>query len=536
MNKRTLLFIGAGILAALFIVLSLRMFGEESLPAAPSAQKIERAKESVKLVLKFRRISPNGGVGPENVRGAGSAFVINDNGCLITNAHVAGNRDETGKITEPNNKLDILYVVYEKQLRNRKVIVLQKATVEHMDIARDLAWIRVAPDRTNLRPLTLADSAEAGQGIIALGFPGAYDSENRLVQMVRDVLLDQIFKERTSMSDRVELEWTSAWGDLLNVVTVGGSISEVRRGGSLHLDTMQGIDATCRIITHTAPIHNGMSGGPLLNTLGQVVGITFGGTTVSVLTADGEIAKDGSGAQLTTNAPLLNRAVDVAEIRHFLTSQAPKGEQLILPGNPDGLIRRLRAHLSVAQPYEIALAALGVVFTIGAFVTLFFLLTGQSGTRGARAVVSTGPTLPPAEAQDNEPTLPMDDMEGKTIPFPSAAESSATELSIVLSGKDPDGNPLRFRFTESELKEKRTVLIGSRKRSCHIYLPYNYISRQQARLLYEQDSSGNGFLFLQDENATNTTCVNGTPVLSKCPLEPGDKITMGPVSLSLSIE
>lgn len=537
MNKKTLIFAGAGILAALLIILTFWLSGDTALPSAPSSQKIERAKESVKLVLRFRRIS-DGGIGLDSYRWSGSAFVVNDEGCLVTNAHIVSNEDEKGNALPPS-PLDILYVVYEKQLRNRKVIVLQKATVEHMDVSRDLAWIRVTPDRTNLRPLELAKDASAGQGIVAMGFPGLYDTENRKSQLILEALLDQaILKDRKWMSDRIELEWTSAWGDLLNVVTVGGSVSEIRRGGNLH--TGKGKDATCRIITHTAPIHGGMSGGPLLNTLGQVVGVTYGGSSALVLDSNGNIAKDSSGNPLRTNAPILNSAVEVTELRHFLTSQAPNGEKLILPGDPDSLLRRLRAHLSVARPYEVALAALGVVFTIGAVITLLFLMTGNRRSGRSRRNTALPPVnLPPDPVQDNEPTMPMNDVmenEGKTIPFPTAGESREKELSVVLSGTDPDGNPLRFRFTEKELRELRTLLIGSRRRSCHICLPFNYISRQQARLLYEQDSSGNGLLFLQDENATNTTCINGAPVRTKCPLEPGDKITMGPVSLTLTIE
>ena len=534
MNKKTLIFAGAGILVALLFIFSLWSPRESSLPAAPSPQVIERAKESVKLVLKFRKISENG-IGLENALWSGSAFVINDDGCLVTNAHVAGSKNKEGHTTTPN-VLDILYVVYEKQLRSRKVVILQKATVEHMDISRDLAWIRVTPDRTNLRPLALAESAVAGQGVTALGYPALYDIENRRLELIQTAILDQMLKEHKYMSDRIELEWTSAWGDLLNAVTVGGSVSEIRKGGNLH--TGQGTDATCRIITHTAPIHGGMSGGPLLNTLGQVVGVTYGGSNSTVMTADGNVLRDAKGNALKTNTPLLNSAVEVAELRHFLTSQAPNGEMLFLPGNPDSILRRLRAHLSVAQPYEIALAALGAVFTIGAVITLLFLLTGRRNPQGTRNAAPAPSNIPQPSMQDNEPTLPMGDgeLEGKTIPFPSSGNGKETELSVVLSGKDPDGNPLRFRFTEKELMEKRTMLIGSRKRTCHICLPYNYISRQQARLIYEQDSAGNGMLFLHDENATNTTCINGTPMRTKCPLEPGDKITMGPITLTLTIE
>lgn len=533
MNKKTLISVGAGLLVAIVIIFTFWAPGESSTTALPSAKVMERAKESVKLVLKCRKVSESG-IGPDNVLWTGSAFVINDQGCLITNAHVAGSQDENNNTIQPS-KLEILYVVYEKQLRNRKVVVLQKATVEHMDISRDLAWIRVTPDRTNLRPLALAEAAVAGQGVTALGFPGVYDAEHRRNDLITEALINQILKERKYMGDRIELEWTSALGDLLNVVTVGGSVSEVRRGGSLH--TGQGQDATCRIITHTAGIHSGMSGGPLINAQGQVVGVTFGAHMAEVVTDNGERLDK----PIKTNVPLLNRAIDVAELRHFLTSQAPDGELLYVPGDPDSLLRRIRAHLNAAQPYEVALAAVGAVLSIGAVITLLFLLTSRRG--GGQAVrptgVPTGANPPVSTALDNEPTLPLGEAEVKTIPFPSAAAaggSGAAELSVVLSGKDPDGNPLRFRFTESELKDKRTLLIGSRKRSCHVYLPFDYVSRQQARLIYEQDSAGNGLLFLSDENATNTTRINGTPVHSKCPLEPGDKITMGSVTLNLSIE
>ena len=533
MNSKTLIFAGAGFLVALLVVFSFWMTSESTPPPTPSVQKIERARDGVCLVVKIRTLA-NGRVEVSGDHWLGSAFVISDKGYLITSAHLAGATDRNNRVAEPNTQ-DVLYVVSESRQRGRRVVVLQRATVEYMDIARDLACLRVIPERSGLRPLALAESAAAGQNIVALGFSTTGDVANRYSRMVRDAVLNQMQR----MNDRIELEWNSAWGELLSVATVGGSVAEIRRS-SYRQPGSQGVAATYRIMTHTAPIRGRMGGGPVLNTLGQVVGVSYGGSNNYVTTDDGKLLVDDNGRPVRSNTTLLNSALDVAELRHFLTTQIPSGEELVLSGDPDSFMRRLQAHLGAAQPHEIALAALGGVFTVGALITLVFLLRGRRGDPRDDYNSSAVPIdLPQSESRDYDPTLPMGDAvenEGKTIPFPAAMDSVSNELSVVLSGDDPNGAPLRFRFTESALREKRAILIGSRQRSCDIHLPFNYISRQQARLIYEQDASGNGLLFLQDENATNTTCINGTPVRTKCPLEPGDVITMGPISLTLSIE
>lgn len=508
MKKSTITYISIGIVCALVILLSLWSFMQPGIPS------VERTKESVKLVLKFRQCSSV----LETLKSAscGSAFVINDDGCLATNAHVVGNAADDGSYVMPTPE-DILYVVYEKKIAGDRKVIMQKATVVQLDSSRDLAYLRVAPDRTTLRPLRLGNNAKSNQIITALGFPMLYDRENLTWKQVIYTVLDQyLIKERKLLAERLVLDWTSEWADILNVTTVGGSISQIRSG---KLNTRPGQDATMGIITHTAAVHEGMSGGPLVNDKGEVVGVTY-----AALMSKGKT--DGGDS---IDIPVLNSAIDVEELRHFLTRGG-----VVLPVNPDGFISRIRAYLSVAKPYEVALAVLGIVFTIGALTSLTFMAVGKQRKPHNHRGIGRAQSRASVPSFDS-PTTPMVEAEPPTKPF-LLNDCSQEEVSIVLTGKDPDGNPLRFRFTEKELQSRRSLLIGSRRGSCEILLPFNYISRQQARLCYEQDCSGNGLLFITDENSTNTTCVNGEPIRGKCPLEPGDRITLGPVILTLSAE
>ena len=116
MKKKSLVSICIGLLLALVIIIPLLLIG-----SGGSYNSIERYKEGVKLIIRFHET--------EGVKGSGSAFVINSGGGLVTNAHVVGTIKETEgrKIYEYPTKLDVLYVVYEKQLQNKKVVVMQRA-------------------------------------------------------------------------------------------------------------------------------------------------------------------------------------------------------------------------------------------------------------------------------------------------------------------------------------------------------------------------------------------------------------------------
>lgn len=514
MNKKLIMAVGAGILAALVIVFCLRAFSEKG-GSGIGNPNIARAAEGVKLVL----VCTDGG----KLKGSGTAFCLNDEGYLVTNAHVVC-EEKPDKTLEKLGPGKSLYICYEKKVNNIREVVVQQAIIEGVDVSKDLAWLRVEPDRSCLKPLALGNSPESGQFITALGFPAKFDVEDTLFnELWVNVIFQKIKENRKFLKKKISVPWSVELGDFMKVVTQGGHVSVVKNADKLY--TGQGSDATSRLITHTAPISHGMSGGPVVDEMGRVVGITYGGKEE------------------------LNRAVDVQELKHLLRIKKADKPGFYITGDPDGLLRRLRAYLSVARPYEVALAGVGAVLCLGALSTLCVLMFRHGGSSGRSRrpvsvrVSSPAPVRPRGMASpennplDQDKTVPFGAAPGReeaTMPFAPGPDGAACRL--VLKGTDPDGGALRFAVTEEELKSKRSLLMGSKRASCDICLPYPYISRQQARLIYRMDASGQGCLFLKDENATNTTRVNGSPVKAEYPLYPGDRITMGPVTLELEVE
>ena len=148
--------------------------------------------------------------GPVPLAGQGSGFILNKDGLILTNNHVIGN-------AQPGN---VEVRLYDKHS--------YKATVVRVDKGHDLALLKI--NAPNLVPATLAESSsglEVGQSVYAIGNPFG-----------------------------------------LSGTMTRGIISAIRtiRGGENDLIE----DA----IQTDASVNPGNSGGPLLNSRGEVVGIT----------------------------------------------------------------------------------------------------------------------------------------------------------------------------------------------------------------------------------------------------------------------
>jgi S1-C subfamily serine protease len=148
--------------------------------------------------------------GPVPLAGQGSGFILNKDGLILTNNHVIGN-------AQPGN---VEVRLYDKHS--------YKATVVTVDRGHDLALLKI--NAPNLVPATLAESSrglEVGQRVYAIGNPFG-----------------------------------------LSGTMTRGIISAIRtiRGGENNLIE----DA----IQTDASVNPGNSGGPLLNSRGEVIGIT----------------------------------------------------------------------------------------------------------------------------------------------------------------------------------------------------------------------------------------------------------------------
>ncbi len=150
---------------------------------------------------------------PQIVQGVGSGFIYDDEGYIITNHHVIEGAD---KIT--------VYLNDKTEL---------EAQLVGSDSFSDIAVIRVNPEGINLVPMDIGDSAKlvVGDEVVAIGCPAGIE--------------------------------------YMGTVT-DGIISAINRDVSL---SEAGITKTMTLLQTNATINKGNSGGPLINSKGEVIGI-----------------------------------------------------------------------------------------------------------------------------------------------------------------------------------------------------------------------------------------------------------------------
>jgi S1-C subfamily serine protease len=95
----------------------------------------------------------------------GTGFVVDDNGYILTNAHVV---DENGQ------KASGVTVVFNRGGSKTERV---KGTLAGVDVASDVAVIKVDPKGLDLQPLSLGDSSKVviGESVVAIGNPLGYD-------------------------------------------------------------------------------------------------------------------------------------------------------------------------------------------------------------------------------------------------------------------------------------------------------------------------------------------------------------------------
>jgi S1-C subfamily serine protease len=153
--------------------------------------------------------------------GQGSGFVLNEDGEIVTNAHVVTDAEETGQ-SGPINKASEVYVEFGD--RNQV-----PAEIEGFDPNADVALIKVDPDGLDLQPIGLgnSDDVQVGAPVAAIGSP---------------------FGEDQSLSVGV----VSATDRSID------SLTKFKIDGAIQTD---------------ASINPGNSGGPLIGADGKVIGI-----------------------------------------------------------------------------------------------------------------------------------------------------------------------------------------------------------------------------------------------------------------------
>ena len=214
----------------------------------------------------------------------GTGFIVSENGLIITNKHVVSVKDATYKvITKDNKEYDV------KEISK--------------DPLNDIAVIKI--EASGLKPLVLGDSGnlKAGQFVIAIG---------------------------------------TALGEFRHTVTTG-VISGLGRGittGSVY----QGyVEELSNVIQTDAAINYGNSGGPLLNSAGQVIGVNVAiasgaqniGFAIPINTVKDSLTQYEKDGKFSAK-PFLGVKYQMVGLQTALMNKVPQGAYVIevIEGSP----------------------------------------------------------------------------------------------------------------------------------------------------------------------------------------------------------
>ena len=207
----------------------------------------------------------------------------------------------------------------------------------------------------------------------------------------------------------------------------------------------------------------------------------------------------------------------------------------------------MMAKLTKIAAVILVIVAVVAVFVLGSIVVIFVLMLkgGKKKNKYASRPISA-PAMPPVPQNGPIGGAPVSQIpDGVTMPMGAGSNEATIPMgpargsktpSLVFSGSDSEGKALKFRVSLTELQRERSIMIGRSSATCKIHVANKAVSRQQARLIYEEDAEGNVYLFIKDEQARNTTCLNGVPLRDKCLLMPGDEISFADITLKFSTE
>lgn len=297
-NKRNVKKIFASIAIALIIALTggaiggtitykvlVKNLGEKNITLAPvnfkesdeeamSAQEVYEKVSPAVVTISTNGVEYSNGYFPQNVEGIGSGFIINEEGYILTNYHVV-------ELAISNNSKAVTVILSTGEEVS--------ATVVNYDQDRDIAMVKLK-DGTKVPAVAQLGDSDAlyvGQEVVAIGTPLGKDFAQTLTKGIVS-------------------------GVNRNLTTSGGST-----GNYIQTDTA---------------INSGNSGGPLINSRGEVIGIN-----TAKLSGASETTIEGMGFAIPINdakeridslsKPILTLGVTIREISEetAATRGLPKG-------------------------------------------------------------------------------------------------------------------------------------------------------------------------------------------------------------------
>ena len=359
---------------------------------------------------------------------SGSGVVINDDGVIVTNAHVVHGATALYIVTDPG--------------RVAKVRVLWETP------ALDLAAI--SGKGLNLPALPLATvPLVREQTVRAFGYPGVANT----------IDLDMAQDEKTILK---------AMGNKEPVTVTRGNVSNVTRRD-------WGLDGSGRAqaVLHTAAIHHGNSGGPLLDECNRVVGIN---TALAGLT---HIYKTDDNEMIGNQSVTLYKALDASEVIGDLHAHHVSFTSADGPCQPATAVPPA---VPAASTSWLVWAAGGVLLLLGGVVLTVVLRRPRERVIHVQERYSSWLRRQPAP-----PRPPVGDGWSGLV-IVARPEAGAAELRAVI-GRDR--------------LEQGGIVLG-RNSDCALEIPSRTVSRHHLRLLAWQ-----GGVQVEDLKSSNGTVIEG---------------------------
>lgn len=391
--------------------------------------------------------------------GTGTGFVLNNEGYIATNNHVIAGAVQNISRQKP---------IFVLPVGQREILArgFSKPNVEFVwsSPSLDLAILKVNPKylgSLGLKPLSFSGSIPDQEEVVkAIGFPGIADTLN----------------VRTT---DVAAESTITTGEVGRLIEDGFSA----RGSGAR-----------RLIQHSAFIHSGNSGGPLIDTCGRVVGINTG--------APKDMIKDKHGNRTSFSASLAGYyyAVDVRELIDVLRSKnitfTLSDEKCL--GSEEKLNSLIKTGFIVGA----------VGFIIMSFL-VFYMMRSPTGKKKWADVVET--------------------YSRRSKQVQVTPKSDGSQANLILDGYGSSQQRFRIIINSDDLY-RGDVVVGRDPNNRKYAVNDDSISRQHCAFYAKEND-----LFIRDMNSTNGTYVNGQQLASgeNVALRNGAEVKLGSVTFKV---
>jgi len=376
---------------------------------------------------------------------SGTGFVINEQGYIATNHHVAGGAHAIF-VLKDGQRVNIWEGFdLKNKFANTNV---EKSPWSSSDL--DLAIIKVKPEylqTLRLTPVALTTrTPQQGREVIAKGYPG-------------------IANNTTVKGVDVTANHTLSKGEVARVL----NDAHWRKGGQ-----------TLSQLFHTAPISGGNSGGPLFDECGRVVGVN---TAAPNEMKSGVVLNSKGKVIAKTVTPVSNDAFSLAsDIKELINILDSRNIQYHLD-NSDCLSKEQ----SMQQTLQFALYAGAAAFALIVILLIYVLRRPAVRQNMSRVVETYSRAI--RRAPVHSPT-----------PAPTTPTPNSSHDGIILDGYS-DSAP-RLIIDGALLNAQ--VIIGRSSQGTQYQVGHDSVSRQHCAL----QRRGN-ILYVRDLGSMNGTFVNG---------------------------